>query len=211
MPTATPKGDERRAREYELVYILKPNVSTADARKVSDRIVDVVGRVGAKLTHVDNWGKRKLAYPIKRHKRGVFVFVKLIGFNDMVAELERNLRILDDVVRYQTIRLDEVDDVAEVSVDPEEVEFRDIETDADDDDDEPTFEERLGMRNRSRERAAAQARETEAAEAAANTSAEDESAPAEASAEPTSETAAERGGEPASEPARENESEGEEE
>ena len=147
-------ADKPRAREYELVYILKPNVNAAEARKVSDRIVDVVEKVGAKLTHVDNWGKRKLAYPIKRHKRGIFVFVKLVGFNDMVSELERNLRILDDVVRYQTVRLEEVDDLTSLDVDPEEIAFRDIEGNEDDDDDEPTFEERLGMRSRSREREA---------------------------------------------------------
>ncbi|MCZ7679563.1 MAG: 30S ribosomal protein S6 [Sandaracinaceae bacterium] len=112
------------AREYELVYILRPSVSPSEARKVADRITDVLEKRGAKLTRVDNWGKRKLAYTIKKHTRGVFVYVKLVGFTDVVAELERNLRNLDEVMRYQTVRLEDVHDLTTLEVDPEEVQFR---------------------------------------------------------------------------------------
>ncbi|HEY8429597.1 MAG TPA: 30S ribosomal protein S6 [Sandaracinaceae bacterium] len=141
---------QRLAREYELVYILRPTVSPSEARKVADRIVDVVEKRGAKLTRVDNWGKRKLAYPIQKHTRGVFVYVKLVGFADVVAELERNLRNFDEVVRYQTVRLKDVADLSAVQVDPEEVQFRDIETTGDEEEEEPSFEERLGMATRAR-------------------------------------------------------------
>ena len=57
---------QRLAREYELVYILRPTVAPSEARKVADRITDVVQKRGAKLVRVDNWGKRKLAYPIRK-------------------------------------------------------------------------------------------------------------------------------------------------
>ncbi len=140
---------QQLAREYELVYILRPSVSPSEARKVSDRITDVVEKRGAKLTRVDNWGKRKLAYPIKKHTRGHFVYVKLVGFTDVVAELERNLRNLDEVMRYQTVRLEEVHDLTALQVDPEEVQFREIESAAEEEE-EPTFEERLGMSTRTR-------------------------------------------------------------
>ena len=162
MPEAQPT-----AREYELVYILRPTVGPSEARKVSDRIRDIVDKRGAKLTKVDNWGKRKLAYPIRKHTRGIFVLIKFVGFSDLVAELERNLRILDDVVRWQTIRLEEVEDFQALSVDPEEVEFRDIEA-GEDDEDEPSFEEQLGMRAREPEPAA----EEEASEGKAEGSAD---------------------------------------
>jgi small subunit ribosomal protein S6 len=141
---------QRLAREYELVYILRPSVSPSEARKVADRITDVIDKRGAKLTRVDNWGKRKLAYPIEKHTRGVFVYVKLVGFTDVVAELERNLRNFDEVVRYQTVRLEDVLDTSILQVDPEEVVFRDIELAGEEEDDEPTFEERLGMSTRAR-------------------------------------------------------------
>jgi small subunit ribosomal protein S6 len=142
---------QRLAREYELVYILRPTVGPSEARKVSDRIRDIVDRSGAKLTKVDNWGKRKLAYPIRKHTRGIFVLVKFVGFGGLVAELERNLKILDDVVRWQTIRLEEVEDFEGLNVEPEEVEFRDIEA-GEDDEEEPSFEERLGMKAREPEK-----------------------------------------------------------
>jgi len=142
---------KKLAREYELIYILKPAVGPSGGRKVSDRITDVLEKRGAKLTNVDQWGRRKLAYPIEGHTRGVFVYVRFVGFSDVVAELERNLRNLDDVMRYQTVRLEGLYDLAELSVDDAEVEFADVE-DAADDDDDPTFEERLGMKRREPER-----------------------------------------------------------
>jgi small subunit ribosomal protein S6 len=156
---------QQLAREYELIYILKPSVSPSEARKVADKVTEVVDKRGAKLTRVDNWGKRKLAYPIKKHQRGVFVFVKLVGFTDVVAELERNLRNLDEVMRYQTVRVKDVEDVAALTIDPEEVKFREIEISAEEEEDEPTFEERLGMSSRSRR--AEEESELESAEAAA--------------------------------------------
>lgn len=132
------------AREYELVYILRPNVGPSEAKKVSDRITDVIDKGGAKLTRVDNWGKRKLAYQIQKHTRGVFVYVTFVAPTDLVSELERNLRILDPVIRYQTVRLENLYDLSELSVDPNEVEFVEIEA-GDDEDEDPTFEEQLGM------------------------------------------------------------------
>lgn len=157
---------KRLAREYELVYILRPSVLPSEARKVADRITDVVEKRGAKLTRVDNWGKRKLAYPIEKHTRGIFVYVKLVGFTDVVAELERNLRNLDDVVRYQTVRLGDVEDTAGFQVDPEEVVFREIEAAGEEDDDDPTFEERLGMSTRARRVEAAETEQAEGEEEA---------------------------------------------
>jgi small subunit ribosomal protein S6 len=137
------------AREYELIYILRPTVAPADAKKVAERVAEVVERRGAKLTKVDNWGKRRLAYPIEKHTRGIFIFVKIIGFNDVVAEIERNLRNFDTVIRYQTVVLEQTYDLAQVVVDPEEVQFREIEV-GQEEEPEPTFEERLGLTRASR-------------------------------------------------------------
>lgn len=149
------------AREYELVYILRPAVAPSEAKRVSDRVSDVIGRAGARLTRVDNWGKRKLAYTIKtaggRHTRGVFVYVRFVALNDVVSELERNLRNLDEVIRFQTVRLEALYDMDALEVDPEEVAFREIEVT--EDEEEPSFEESLGMRTRERPRAEAPADE----------------------------------------------------
>lgn len=146
---------KKLAREYELVYILRPAVTPSEAKRVSDRVSDVIGRAGAKLTRVDNWGKRKLAYTIKtaagRHTRGVFVYVRFVALNDVVSELERNLRNLDEVIRFQTVRLEALYDMDALEVDPEEVAFREIEV-SEEEDEDPSFEESLGMRTRERPR-----------------------------------------------------------
>jgi len=117
----------RWAREYETIYILRPDVSNDAAEKIVDRAKDVIARLDGTLTKLDNWGKRKLAYPIQKNTRGIFVYLKYVGFNDLVAELERNLRLLDEVVRFQTILLEEDIDPASISVDPEEVQYLHVE------------------------------------------------------------------------------------
>ncbi len=133
----------RWASEYETIYILRPNTDPDDADKVAQRVAEVVDRLSGKLIKVDNWGKRRLAYPIKRNTRGIFVYVRYVGFSDMVAELERNLRMLDAVVRYQTILLARTVDLADYTVDPEEVKFLRIEVT--EDEEEPGLEEQLGL------------------------------------------------------------------
>src|SRR5690606_34302925 len=97
------------------------------ASKVADRMVEVVDRLGGKITQVDNWGSRKLAYKIAKFSRGIYVYVKYVGFSDLVAESERNLRLLEPVIRFQTIVLREDVDMDTVQVDAEETKFLPIE------------------------------------------------------------------------------------
>jgi small subunit ribosomal protein S6 len=132
-----------RASAYETIYILAPETSTADAEKVADRFGEVVDRLGGKLTRIDNWGKRRLAYPIRKATRGVFVYVKFAGVDGVVAEVERNLRMLDPVVRYQTILLERDVDLAAIEVDPEEVKFLAVEHE--EEEEEEALEQRLGL------------------------------------------------------------------
>ncbi|MGB5282904.1 MAG: 30S ribosomal protein S6, partial [Polyangiales bacterium] len=127
MTTTTAAPVKRWAREYETIYILRPNVDNDGAEKVIDRAKDVIARLDGTLTKLDNWGKRKLAYPIQKNSRGIFVYLKYVGFNDLVPELERNLRLLDDVVRFQTVLLAEDIDPASVAVDPDEVQYLHVE------------------------------------------------------------------------------------
>ena len=122
-----PAASIRWAREYETIYILRPTVKADEAAKVADRVVDAVVRHGGKITQVDNWGSRKLAYKIAKFSRGVYVYVKYIGFSGLVAEIERNLRLLEPVIRFQTIVVREDVDMDTVEVDAEEIKFLPIE------------------------------------------------------------------------------------
>ena len=116
-----------RVREYETIYILRPDIDPDAADKVASRIAEVVTRENGKLVKVENWGRRKLAYDIAKHKRGVYTYVKFLGGGALVNELERNLRMLDTVIRYQTVLL-RSDVVAEtITIDPEETKFTRLE------------------------------------------------------------------------------------
>jgi small subunit ribosomal protein S6 len=138
------------AREYELVYILTPQVDPDEADRIATRLQEVVGRLNGKITKVDQWGRRRLAYPINKMTRGVFVCVRMVGYSDLVAEVERNLRNADAVVRFQTVRLDTVVELDNVTIDPEQVKFARIERPAEEEA-EPTVEERLGLNVKPRE------------------------------------------------------------
>lgn len=133
---------KRWATFYETIYILRPGVDPEDADRVATRVKEVIDRLGARLTKVDVWGKRKLAYPIAKHTRGVFVYVAYVGYNDVVAEIERNLRLQDSVIRFQTVKLRDMMDLEAVQV-TDEIEFTRIEVT--EDEEEPTTAQRLGM------------------------------------------------------------------
>lgn len=114
-------------REYETIFILKPGVTRESSESISTRVADVVGRGGGKLTRVENWGRRRLAYPIAKEKRGVYVYVKYVGKGGLVAELERNLRMVDDVIKYQTVKVRDDVHLDTVVVAPEDVKFEHVE------------------------------------------------------------------------------------
>ena len=93
------------AREYETIYILRPNVDRESADNVATRVTEAIGGHDGILTGVELWGRRRLSYPIQRHHLGVYVYVKYLGVGKTVNELERQLRLVDNVIRYQTIQL----------------------------------------------------------------------------------------------------------
>ena len=102
-----------RQREYETVYILRPSSGEDVAQKTRDRVEGIITNGGGHVLRFDNWGSRKLAYEIKDRsdnltvERGTYQYYRFIAPNDLVAELERNLRILDPVLKYLTVKLEE--------------------------------------------------------------------------------------------------------
>jgi small subunit ribosomal protein S6 len=133
-----------RAREYETIYVLRPDVTREVQERVASRIGDVVGREGGKLTQVETWGRRALAYPVAKHKRGVYVYLKYVGGGPVVNEIERNLRMLDEVLKYQTVKVREDIDVATLEVNPENLKFEAVEPPGEDEVEE-SIERSLGL------------------------------------------------------------------
>lgn len=93
-------------REYETIYILKPDTINEKVADVNGRVKAIIEERGGQILGVDNWGKRKLAYEIKKERKGIYLFWQYLGNAEIVAEFERNMRMLDPVMRYITIKLD---------------------------------------------------------------------------------------------------------
>lgn len=131
-------------REYETIYVLRPDVEKKRAEDVSSRMTDVIGKGGGKLTRVENWGRRLLAYPVQRHKRGVYVYLRYIGHGDVVSELERNLRMLDTVIKFQTVKLAELVSAATAEVNEDDLKFEHVDPPTEEEEDE-SLAQSLGL------------------------------------------------------------------
>lgn len=138
----------RWAREYETIYILRPTVNADEAARVAERVSEAIRGLGGKITQVDNWGSRKLAYKIAKFSRGVYVYVKYVAFSDTVAEVERNLRLLEPVIRFQTVLLSDAVDMDAVEVNEEQTQFLPIEET--EFEPEPDLASQLGLAERPR-------------------------------------------------------------
>ena len=96
-----------RMREYESIFLIRPDLAEDLVDKIVERMRGIVHRDGGKVIKVENWGKKKTAYEVKKHPRAIFVRFLYLGDTKMVAEFERNLRMTDDVLKYQSLKLSE--------------------------------------------------------------------------------------------------------
>jgi small subunit ribosomal protein S6 len=94
-------------RTYEVAFIAAPNTAEDDLSKLNSQIEQIVADRGGKITKVDNWGRRKLAYRIGKFDEGIYTFVYVEGSGQELAEVERRLRVTDFIIRYLTVRTDE--------------------------------------------------------------------------------------------------------
>ena len=94
-------------REYETIFILRPDTNQEGITLVNTRVRSVIDQMGGKIMKLDNWGKRKLAYEIKKQLKGIYLYWQFLGSTGLVEEIERNLRMLDTVIRYYTVKVDE--------------------------------------------------------------------------------------------------------
>lgn len=92
---------------YEVVFIVHPDRTDEEARKVVERLGEVVAREGGEVIKVEEWGKRKLAYKVQKQFKGIYFLVQFAGNGRVVSEVERMLRISDDVLKYLTVSLEE--------------------------------------------------------------------------------------------------------
>jgi small subunit ribosomal protein S6 len=93
-------------RDYELGFVLSPEVSEDETRSILERLEQIVAQYGGQVVKVNQWGRRRLAYPIERHRDGFYVFIDMILTSETVVELERTLKVSEVVLRYMLTKRD---------------------------------------------------------------------------------------------------------
>lgn len=112
--TQVPEGpvfpEGTKLREYETIYLHPQEQLDEAVERTKERLRALIVRDGGKVLKFTIWGKKKTSFEVARQNRAIFVHMQYLGPASLVAEVERNLRMFDDVVRFQTIKLgDEVD------------------------------------------------------------------------------------------------------
>ena len=100
-------------RKYELVYVVSPDATDEQVADLHTQVEAIIQRIGGQLEKTENWGRRKLAYEIGRHKEGTYVLEVILGSGEMMKEIDRRLKVFDLVVRHLSVRVDEELEVVE--------------------------------------------------------------------------------------------------
>ena len=103
-----------KTRQYELVYIITPEATDQEVADLHTQIEQIIQRFSGVLDKTENWGRRKLAYEIGHHREGIYVVETISSTSgDVMKEIDRRLRVTDQVIRHLVVRVDEEIRVAE--------------------------------------------------------------------------------------------------
>ena len=100
-------------RQYELVYILPPDTTEQQVAELHTQVEAVVARLSGVIEKTENWGRKRLAYEIGHHKEGVYILDVINGSGELMKELDRRLKVMDQVIRHMVVRVDEESKVVE--------------------------------------------------------------------------------------------------
>ena len=99
------------SRQYELIYVLAPDVGDEGVSALHAQVQEIVEERGGQIEKTDseppNWGRRRMAYEIGRHREGIYVLELVSGPGELVGELDRRLKVAENVLRYLIVRVDE--------------------------------------------------------------------------------------------------------
>jgi len=105
------------SRQYELVYIVTPEASEQEIADLHTQIEQIIQRMGGTLDKTENWGRKRMAYDIGRHREGNYVVETITGSGELMKEIDRRLRVIDSVIRHLVVRVDEELRVAQRTTD----------------------------------------------------------------------------------------------
>ncbi len=94
-------------RTYEILFIADPNLGEPEVDALAAQVQGFVEQAGGKLQKVEKWGKKRLAYDVRRHREGSYVLLVAEGGGGLIKEVERRLKVTDGIIRFLTVRVDE--------------------------------------------------------------------------------------------------------
>lgn len=106
-------------REYELTYIIRPDIDDEAAAALNARVEQTITTNGGHVVKSDTWGKRRLAYPIRRYTEGTYILLRTELTDKAIREIDRQLKLSEDVIRHLLVRAEEPAEAAEVPAPPE--------------------------------------------------------------------------------------------
>lgn len=89
---------------YESIFVVRTTLSDEDTNKLIEKMKSVLEKAGAQLLKLENWGKKKLAYEVKRERKGTFVYFHFKSAGGVVSELERSYRLEDSILKFLTVK-----------------------------------------------------------------------------------------------------------
>jgi small subunit ribosomal protein S6 len=92
---------------YEIGFIITPEVSEEEVKKITESITSTITKAQGVIENLDEWGRKKLAFPIRKNLEGYYVFVQTEVDGAVIATLERRLKQMEKVLRFITLRLDD--------------------------------------------------------------------------------------------------------
>jgi small subunit ribosomal protein S6 len=98
-------------RKYELVYVVSPDATDEQVTELHTQVEGIAQRLGGTIDKTENWGRRRLAYEIGRHKEGTYVLEVIDGSGELMKEIDRRFKVTDLVIRHLVVRVDEVQSV----------------------------------------------------------------------------------------------------
>jgi small subunit ribosomal protein S6 len=94
-------------RVYEITFVADPDLAEADVDSLTEQVQGFVERDGGRVEKVEKWGKKRLAYEVRRRREGYYVLLVAHGSGAFVKELERRLKVTDGILRFLTVRVDD--------------------------------------------------------------------------------------------------------
>ena len=104
-----------KARRHETIFIIVPDLKEEEYVSIRKWARNIVKINGGLLADVEDWGKKRLAYPIRKKQKGLYILLNYFGSEKVVSELERNMRIKEEILRFLTIKLEEETEVDETT------------------------------------------------------------------------------------------------